>query len=190
MSLVLEHRWEHALIAATIDAVSKSSPNGRLGRTAIQKLLYFMKVSGVPMKYSFDIHHFGPFCQSVMNDVEWLIADEVIKDASDSDMETSCSSFRPGPGWPDLRKQYEDDIAKYEAKITSAFLALGDLSPETLELIATLDFSFRWVRARGGNGPWRKQAVERFKQIKGDRFHDDVIDNGYTSLVHAGLIEE
>ncbi len=186
MSLVLRHRWEHALIAATIEAASSKCPNCYLGRTAIQKLLYFMNVLGVPMEYSFDIHHYGPFCANVMHDVEWLLADEVIEDQS---QEPRYSNYQPGPGWSELAEQFKDNLSEHQATVTSVCNALSDLSPETLELIATLDFSYRWVRARGGQGPWKQLAVDKFKNIKKDKFPDDEIDGWYNTLVKAKLIE-
>jgi uncharacterized protein len=187
MSLVLHHRWEHALIAVTVEAASKSCSDCYLGRTAIQKLLYFMKVLDVPMEYTFDIHHYGPFCQSVMSDVEWLMADDVIKDASS---ESRYSNYKPGPSWPDLEAKYLRKIEQYKHIIDEVCKALSDLSPDTLELIATLDFSFRWVRARGGGGPWRTSAIQKFRQIKNDKFDDDVINEWYDTLLEAGLIEK
>jgi len=186
MSLVLHHRWEHALVAATVEAASKKCPECYLGRTAIQKLLYFMNVLGVPMKYTFDIHHFGPFCQSVRDDVEWLLADDVIADKS---QETRYSNYKPGAGWMELEAQYKDKLETYRRIMDDVCNALSDLSPDALELIATLDFSFRWVRARGGRGPWRQAAIEKFKKIKKDKFEDDDIDRWYDALVTAKLIE-
>jgi uncharacterized protein YwgA len=186
MSLVLQYRWEHALIAATVEAASSKCPDCYLGRTAIQKLLYFMNVSGVPMEYSFDIHHYGPFCASVMHDVEWLFADEVIEDQSQD--ESRYSNYKPGPGWSELAEQYKDSLAEHQDIVTSVCDALGDMSPETLELISTLDFSYRWVHARGGQGPWRQLAIEKFKSIKKDKFPDDEIDGWYDTLVKAKLI--
>ncbi len=53
MSLLLEHRWEHALVAAVIEAAKESCPNCYLGRTAVQKLIYFLNVVGVPMQLRF-----------------------------------------------------------------------------------------------------------------------------------------
>ena len=144
MNLALEHRWEHALIAATVQAASKKCPDCQLGRTAIQKLLYFMNVLGVPMKYDFDIHHYGPFSPSVMHDVEWLLADNVIEDHSNHER---YSNYKPGPGWTDLSEQYQPKLMEFQNKIEDVCNALSDLSPGTLELIATLDFSYRWVRA-------------------------------------------
>ncbi len=186
MSLVLQHRWEHALIAATIEAASAKCPGCFLGRTAIQKLLYFMNVSGVPMKYAFDIHHYGPFCQSIMSDVEWLLADDVIADRS---QDPKYSNYKPDAGWAELKLRFGEKLAEHRPMIDAVCNALSDMSPETLELIATLDFSFRWVRARGGEGPWRQEAVKKFKQIKKDKFTDQAIEGWYDALVRAKLIE-
>jgi len=186
MSLVLQHRWEHALIAATVEAASNKCPDCYLGRTAIQKLLYFMNALGVPMEYSFDIHHYGPFCAGVMHDVEWLLTDEVIEDQS---QESRYSNYKPGPGWPELSEQYEPKLAKHHEVVTDVCDALSDLSPETLELIATLDFSYRWVHARGGEGPWKQVAIEKFKSIKKDKFENDEIDGWYSALVNAKIIK-
>lgn len=186
MTLTLEHRWEHALIAATVDAASRSRPDCLLGRTAIQKLLYFMKVLGVPMRYSFDIHHYGPFCANVMHDVDWLLADDVIADRSP---QSRYSNYRPGDGWRELSQQYESKLDDHRAQIDEVCNTLCGYPPETLELIATLDFSYRWVRARGGRGPWREAAIEKFKSIKKDKFEDEEVDSWYEGLVDARLIE-
>lgn len=187
MSLVLEHRWEHALVAATIDAASKQCPTCFLGRTAIQKLLYFMKVRGVPMKYSFDIHHYGPFCANIMHDVDWLMTDGVIEDQAS---EARYSNYRPSAGWHELEEQFHDDLAENQEIISEVCEAMGELTPEALELVATLDFSYRWVRARGGCGPWKNATIEKFKRVKKDRFSDEAIEESYETLVEAGLIEE
>ena len=64
-----------------------------LGRTAIQKILYFLQISGVPMRYRFDIYHYGPYCDRLSRDVEWLMADGVLKDASSNTRK--YSNYRP-----------------------------------------------------------------------------------------------
>lgn len=122
-----------------------------------------------------------------MSDVEWLLADDVIKDTAP---QARYSNYKPGPGWSELKDQYADKIEEYNHIIEDVCQALSDLSPEALELTATLDFSFRWVRARGGDGPWRSAAIEKFKQIKKEKFGDEEINGWYDTLVEAGLIEE
>ncbi len=53
---------------------------------------------------------------------------------------------------------------------------MGDLDPNTLELLATLHFCFRWVKASGGNGPWKTLTIEKFKNIKKERFDNNQIN--------------
>ena len=187
MTLTLDYRWEHALIAATVEAAKRRCPVCSIGRTAIQKLLYFMNVLGVPMKYSFEIHHYGPFCADIMYDVEWLLEDQVIEDQSHE--QGRYSSYVPGAHWSDLSEAFKDQLESHQQLIFSVCDALSDLSPETLELIATLDFCYRWVRARGGCDSRRDAAIEKFKQIKKDKFTDAQIHHWYDVLVKAQLVE-
>lgn len=187
MSLALTHRWEHALLAVVVDEAANACPSCYLGRTAIQKLVYFLNVMGVPMRYDFEIYHYGPFCSSLPADIEWLVADQVIVDQTyDS---TKYSNYRPGPSFGELKQKFQPQLAKHSEVIRDVVRALGDMSPDALELIATLDFCYRWVRARGGKGPWKPAAVKKFQEIKKDKFRQEHIDHWYGALVEAKLIE-
>jgi len=187
MSLLLEHRWEHALVAAVIEAAKESCPNCYLGRTAVQKLIYFLNVVGVPMQLRFRIHHYGPFCDELPGVLDWLQADEIVTDNSSE--QSRYSDFSPGQNWPEIKEQYQNDLEQYQESINSIASVLGSMEPSTLELIATLDFCFRWIRARGGNGPWKDRTIEKFKEIKGDKFSEDDISEWYQRLVSSNLIE-
>jgi uncharacterized protein YwgA len=186
MSLELRHRWEHALVAAVVDAAKTSCPSCYLGRTAVQKLIYFLQVHEVPMRYKFRIYHFGPFCDDIVSDLDWLQADDVICDASN---DTRYSNFRPGDGWGELKEKYVEKLAEHQETIDDIVDALSDLDPHDLELIATLDFCFRWVQAQGRPGPRKAATIEKFKKIKKGKFTDDEIDEWYEVLVNAELIE-
>lgn len=188
MTLVLEHTWEQALIGATVEAAKRACPNCYLGRTAIQKLLYFLNVLGVPMQYSFELYHYGPYCAGIPSDVEWLIADDVIQDEASSEGRR-YSKYKPGPNWQALKTEFQEQLAQHAGTIDDVVLAMGPLDPEDLELIATLDFSFRWIRAGGGGGPWKPATIEKFKAIKKDKFQDQAIEHWHGVLVKAGLIE-
>ena len=63
MSLFLTGTWEHALLAKVVseaNAVAQKQ-GGYLGRTALQKIVYFLQALDVPMRYRFDVHLHGPF---------------------------------------------------------------------------------------------------------------------------------
>ena len=69
------------------------------------------------------------------------------------------------------------------------------LTPDQLELIATLDFAYRWERASGGSGPWKQRVIKKFfeikmnKKSKFDPNDPKKIEKAYDSLVKAKLIE-
>jgi uncharacterized protein YwgA len=77
MSLFLTRTWEHALLAKVVKEATAVAPKegGYLGRTAIQKIVYFLQVLDVPMRYRFEVCHYGPFCTTILGDLEWLMAD-------------------------------------------------------------------------------------------------------------------
>lgn len=186
MSLVFEHRWEHALVASVIDVAKRECPDCYLGRTAIQKLVYFLHVLDVPMRFKFRIHHYGPYCDELASTLDWLQADGVVEDQSSQER---YSNFTSSGNWPELQESHQTQLEDCEETVESVVKAMGSMDPKTLELIATLDYSFRWVHARGGEGPWKRLAIEKFKNIKKDKFQDDEIDRWYDILVEAKLIE-
>src|SRR5437867_991119 len=96
MNLVFTGTKDQALLTLTLLEASKvvNDTGGVIGRTTLQKMMYFLQVVGVPMGYRFEIHHYGPYCDEISRDVEWLIADRVIQDSS---RQSSYSNYGPGP---------------------------------------------------------------------------------------------
>src|SRR5260370_13540159 len=102
MGLFLSGTWEHALLAMiTKEAAGVShEQGGYLGRTAMQKIVYFLQVLDVPMRYRFEVYHYGPLCNTILGDMEWLVADEVATDSSPDSKK--YSKFTPGPACQEL----------------------------------------------------------------------------------------
>lgn len=187
MPLHLTGTWEHALLAATAKAAATSGEGGYLGRTALQKILYFLQIAGVPMKYSFDIYHYGPFCDRICRDVELLFADEVLKDASSSP--EKYSNYRPDAGASKLIQSHASALEPYQATIDKVVRSLLPFRPEHLELLATLVYLFRQLKAGGGPGPWKERVIDRLVQVKKDKFTREEVVIAYDALVQANLIE-
>lgn len=187
MNLFLSKTWEHALLARVVKEAAEvaQKEGGNLGRTAIQKILYFLQVLNVPMRYRFDVHHYGPFSDSILGDVEWLTADEVIADNSPNP--SRFSRFAPGRTCEDFLQQYLDKLNPYEETIRSTVKALLPLKPDHLELIATLDYSFREMKATEGHKPPKEKVIARFREFKGDKFQSEHIENTFKQLESAGL---
>ena len=189
MSLFLSRTWEHALLAKVVREATAVSQNegGYLGRTAIQKIVYFLQVLNVPMRYRFDVHHFGPFCDSILGDTEWLVADGVIVDSSPNT--EKYSKFTVGPANEEFIAKYADKLQEHEDTIRNTVKALLPLKPDHLELIATLDYAFRETSATAGKKPERKAVIARFREFKGEKFSEAEITKTYDQLEEAGLFD-
>lgn len=187
MSLMFSGTWDHAILAATVRAASEAKSTGYLGRTAIQKIVYFLQVAGVPMRYSFDIYHYGPYCDRVSQDVETLLADGVIQDSSAKP--DKYSNYVPDNAIGDLLGQHQK-VEDYESTIASVVKSLLPLDPARLELFATLDFLYRQFKAGGGTGPWKERVVEKFMTVKKDKFPRATVTEAYDNLVAAKLFSE
>jgi len=185
MPLHLTGTWEHALLAATVKA-AESGASGYVGRTALQKMMYFLQVAGVPMRYRFDLYHYGPYCDRITHDVEWLIADEVIRDASSRT--EKYSNYRPAVAVDELIGRHPN-INEHSSTIRAVVGALLPMQPEHLEIISTLDYLFRLIKAGGGHGPWKERVVERFMKVKKDKHSRATVEAAYDNLMKAGLIE-
>src|SRR5258706_6475687 len=143
MSLFLTGTWEHALLAmiAKEAAGVSQEQGGYLGRTAMQKIVYFLQVLEVPMRYRFELFHYGPFCQNILGDLEWLVADQVISDRSPNP--EKYSKYTPGLACEELLAKHAAKLKECQDTVKSTVKALLPLKPDHLELIATLDYAFR-----------------------------------------------
>jgi hypothetical protein len=63
------------------------------------------------------------------------------------------------------------------------------LESEHLELLATLDYLYRQKRAGGGSGPRKNGVIDRFLEVKKDKFPRAAVSEAYDSMVRANLIE-
>ncbi len=189
MSLFLTRTWEHALLAKIVQeaAAVAQEEGGFLGRTAIQKIVYFLQVLDVPMRYRFDVCHYGPFCTSILGDLEWLIADEVITDSSTD--QKKYSKYTPGPSCDELLNKHAAKLKDYQDTVKCTVKALLPLRPDHLELIATLDYAFREMKATVGKKPPKKIVIARFREFKGEKFKEKEILETYNRLEAAGLFD-
>lgn len=188
MSLVLTGSADHAMLALAISEARQAADQTDwwVGRTAVQKIMYFLQVTGVPMTYRFSIHHYGPFCGEILRDTEWLIADGVIADQSIT--QEQYSSYAPGSSLDDLLSMHRDLVAKWRPVVQNVVKALVPLRPERMEEIATLDYVFRQEKAVTEGAPNKDSVVERFMQAKRDKFPRNEVEKLYDAMSAAGLL--
>src|SRR5436853_4444314 len=110
--------YSNDLCAAFLTAIVKSfqthHPTAYLGRTAMQKLAYFVKVLGAPVPCSFGIYTYGPYSDVVTFAVESLLADDVIEDRSSN---AKYSNYRLGRNSNELLAAFASDVSLYKDQI-------------------------------------------------------------------------
>lgn len=189
MSPTLANSWKHALVTLVIQKaqeVINKQGSGYLGRTALQKMLYFIGRLGVPIPYRFDIYHYGPFCQDISHDMDWLIMDDVVEDISDCQKE--YSNYRLGENGEALLRDFRKRLAPFEKVVTGVVEALSSLDPQDLELVATLDYLYQQERAKQIGPPDKATVVKRFMEAK-DRFNRKQVEDTYDVLAQAQIFE-
>ncbi|MCF7811770.1 hypothetical protein K9N50_12370 [bacterium] len=188
MSLTYANSYEQALLAFVIREGQKvvERNNWYLGRTTIQKLMYFLKVNGVPMRYKFSLYHYGPYCDDIVSDVYWMITDEVITDTSSDPVK--YSDYKTNKAIDELINKFQKEINDYEDEINTIVNAFAPLKPRFLELIATLFYIFREKRATGRNEEFKESVVKEYLERKGDRFTQNEVENEYDRLIEVGLV--
>ena len=82
MELAFSNNIRAAYLTEFVRSFQRHYPNGFLGRTAIQKLVYFGRSTGVPVPCSFEIYNYGPYSDQVTFTVDGLLADEILTDTS------------------------------------------------------------------------------------------------------------
>ena len=156
-----------------------------LGRTAMQKLVYFAKALGAPIPCSFEIYTYGPYSERVTFAVDSLLADDVLKETS-NDPQT-YSNYRLGQNAGEILSAYRESIEPYRGEIDAVVQSLGRFEPPALELIATLHFIHHRLMQIGRKEPSKAQVVEEFRRVKKDKFSAGEIDSWYDALKRAKL---
>lgn len=185
MSLLFSNDLRSAYVAEVVKSFNSLKPSGYLGRTALQKLVYFCKAVGVPIPCSFEIYNFGPYSEEVTRSATALLADEALQDLS---TKGTYSSYTVGANANEFSKEFLDDVAKYKPNIDSIVQVLGPCNPATLELVATLHFVNARQKGISGSRPAEESAKQEFRSIKGSKFTEEDIDCWYRWLEKSNLL--
>ncbi len=151
-----------------------------VGRTAIQKIMYYLQVQGVPMRYKFDIYLYGPYCQDIVEDIESLMADGAITDERPDT--SKYSNYAPASKAHDVISRYASEFEAYTKTISSTVAGIIPLDPGLMELMATLDYILRAEKATGKSHELKKSVVNRFMEVKKDKFQRDMVESMYDTV--------
>jgi uncharacterized protein YwgA len=188
MPLTFANTRDHALLAMVIQEarVVADERQGFLGRTAVHKMMYFLRVAGVPMSYRFSLYHYGPFCQDILSDIDYLLADEVVEDRA---MREHYSNYAPGKNIDELLRNFQGELEPHRERVQEVIRLFAPLNPAQLELVATLDYIHRHYRAQGQTGDLKDKVVEMLMRVKVGKFTKGDAAGFYDAMKRVGLLQ-
>ena len=155
------------------------SQSGDVGKIKLQKLAYFLQESyGIPLGYTFRMHHYGPYSRELDNDLLKLRLMEFVDvrpDDSGYGFHVTPRS-EPEAGWADA-------LAPHESQLGDAIAKLGNLPASLLEIQATIHYVGRLVE---GASP--EQIVAIVHSLK-PKFLPERIAAAREQLEELGLLE-
>jgi len=167
------------LRVASIVGLVQNAPS-RLGKTQVQKLVYFAQQSGMPLQYKYEIYHYGPYSFELSHELGSLDSLGVINVQSDPrgfGFDISVGKFAE-------RFKLEP---KYQRKIDKIICQFGSDSPAELEVKATIHFVQSVVKKKISAGKVRSEVLQKVHALK-PRFNGDFIRRCYSDLEQASWV--
>ena len=186
MELTFSNNLRAAYLTEFVRTFQKHHPNGFLGRTAMQKLTYFARATGVPVPCSFEIYNYGPYSDQVTFAVDGLLADEILVDTSPNS--SKYSNYRLITKKVLFPQELEKKVMPHRQQIERVVKNLGNFRPEQLELIATLHFVHHRLESLHRKKPTQSAVIAEFARVKVDRFSKDEATAWHGALRNAGLV--
>lgn len=153
---------------------------GDVGKTQLQKTLYFLQEAyGVPSRYAFRMHHYGPYSEDLDTDMTRLKMTGYLSikpDVQGYGFHVEISD-KPEENW-------SAQILPYRQQIDAALELVRDRSPSQLELMATLHFVDRLL----GN-PVEQDLIETVHGLK-PKFSREYINTWRLELIKEGLLRQ
>lgn len=161
--------------AQLFDMLCNSFDGAKLGKKAAQKMFYFFERKGIDLNLRYGIHYYGPYSSKLDNALHVLESEDYIKINTNSS--THVISMKKGVSVNALsenQKQIADTVIK----------AFAHKTPLELEALATMDFVSNTMKCST-----KAQIVNTFREIKGNKFAEVMIEESYKTLQQLGLIE-
>lgn len=156
-------------------ACQKKDKQGRLGKTAMQKLLYLLQEAyHVPLGYRFSLYTYGPYDSQVMNDLDY--ADAI--GALAIDYNDDGYSIKLGSQEDQIEQYREKMTTEHGDALTRLLDAYGDLNARELELRSTLFY----IAHEEDGVSTRPELVLRLKGLK-PKFPEDEIEKAVDDLI-------
>ena len=162
------------------------SHSGDIGKTKIQKIVYFLQESvGVPLKYPFRMHYYGPYSDeldgnlSLTKSIGYIYIDP---DPNGFGYHVTPVEEMESAPWQGYDMSEDPEVRELTEVIDDTIDILGQLDTPQIELYATIHL----ISGLKGNSS-KEKTLQTVKRLK-PRFSMEHIDYSYQKLKESNLI--
>ena len=132
------------IIVEILDRIDKETYHWPVGRTIFQKIAFVATMEGIPTNLTFSRSTYGPYSETLRELQVRLVNNGLITETQKGNM--IC--IRPGPTFPDARKEYLKEINRWEMNIEKIVDLFNRVSTAKAEILSTILFSAKELRER------------------------------------------
>ena len=148
-----------------------------LGKKASQKIFYFFERKGIELNLRYGIHYYGPY-SSKLDDAMYELESEGYLS-----IDTSGTTHIIRLGRESVPNTYLSEQEKHIAAFVLETFA--HKSPMELEALTTMDYIANSILPKEAT---TDDIIDKFKQIKGEKFSQHIIDHTLQELKSLSLI--
>lgn len=168
-------------LAALIEiAQRRQEKSAQFGKTVAQKLVYLLQNAyRVDLGYRFNIYTYGPYSASLMGDIDYGAATNLLSVSYD---ESQGYSIFPGSDVEQLAEERMEFVNEVAEDLEKLFSDFGELNAAELELRSTIHYVSKGRTIRP-----KQKVVDQVNKIK-PKFGKDVVERAYDELVEKCVI--
>jgi uncharacterized protein YwgA len=134
-------------VATIVELVTRGQ--NRLGRTALMKYLYFLKIMrDVPLPYSFRLYTYGPFNSDVLDDLQYAEFLDAVESTLVAYPGGRAYEYHRGRKADEIKEKATEFIIRHEPSIDWVLKEFGGRSAVDLEMASTIVYIDRMIAAR------------------------------------------
>ena len=142
-------------------------------KIVLQKLIFFLRETGIPLSYSFEPYLYGPYSRELADDLDELAFwDKIIWYEGDY---SPVENYVP---------QLDEGIAEYIRCGITKFSDIVDRDYEfdSMEIFGTVFYCIKSLNEIG-EATDLDSVLDEFGEWKGDKYEDDIIEDMYTAIM-------
>jgi O-acetyl-ADP-ribose deacetylase (regulator of RNase III)/uncharacterized protein YwgA len=146
-----------------------------VGRTMLQKTVYFATEAGLPTGLQFTRASFGPFSPDLKPAVARLLSNGVLREQSRGQM----IEVLTGPAFDDARTSYRSQLEQWDNLIDHVVDLAARFDTRSAEISATVHYATEVLRNERGHAPTVSEVIAYVEEWKGGRHprvqRDDIL---------------